>query len=112
MRPNQACLTRFRKSMPSAEVVEEAEIEDEVEVVEAAAEEVKTRLKIKTILEPPDIRVPSTQTCQQESGKGALYISNTGGGLTFVQSQPPALGRTCTSPSRSNETGTSPLTTN
>ena len=101
--------------MLSVEVVVEVEVGEEVvdaETAEADKTNLKLKLKIKLSLRVRNTKVPNIQTYRLVSGRGAGCISDTDEEHTSVLSLLHAPGRMSTLPSRSNETGTSPLTTN
>ena len=101
--------------MLSVEVVVEVEVGEEVvdaETAEADKTNLKLKIKIKLSLRVRNTKVPNIQTCRLVSGRGAGCISDTDEEHTSVLSLLHAPGRMSTLPSRSNETGTSPLTTN
>ena len=83
------------------------------EDLDADLEVAGTVVAAKTVraVKHPNTRVPNTQICLQESGRGVAYIINGGKGLIFVPSPPPAPGRTSLLPDLINETGTSPSVT-
>ena len=103
--------------MLSVEVVVEVEVGEEVVDAETAEADktnlkLKLKIKIKLSLRVRNTKVPNIQTCRLVSGRGAGCISDTDEEHTSVLSLLHAPGRMSTLPSRSNETGTSPLTTN
>ena len=100
--------------MLSVEVVVEVEVGEEVVDAETAEADnnLKLKIKIKLSLRVRNTKVPSIQTSHPVSGGGAGCTSDTDEEHTSVLSLLHAPGRMSTLPSRSNETGTSPLTTN
>ena len=83
------------------------------EDLDADLEVAGTVVAAKTVkaVKHPNIRVPNTQICLQESGRGVAYIINGGKGLIFVLNPPPAPGKMSSPPGQANETGTSPPVT-
>ena len=87
-----------------------------VVVAEEAAEAVETEVvptpttpivPVEVPAKGPATGVPDTQTSLRASGPDAPCISDSGKGLTFVQSPPPAPGRMFSPRDLQNETGTS-----
>ena len=95
--------------MVSVEVVD-ADSEETVVVV-VAAEEVRTKIKLRLRgLINPSIRGPSTQISQPVTGWGARCTSGGAGQLSSVRSRLLAHGRMFTLKNQKiNETGTSPV---
>ena len=83
----------------------EAEVTEEgVEAIEVEVEEAKPK---QLPVRAPNIKAPSTQIFQQETGKDAACISSGDAELISAQNQDHVHGRTSSLP---NETGTSPST--
>ena len=95
--------------MEPVEVVEAVEAEVVVTTAEEAAAAISSRVQAPLLhlnIQELNIRISRLAT-----GPGAGCTSDTGGGRTFVQSQPHARGRMSSFQDLSNETGTSPRLT-
>ena len=116
MRHSQVSTIRwFKRSTPSVETAAETE-EAVVEVVEETVEDAVVveeahSSRVQAPLHPLHAtQGPNIQIFRLANGKAAPCISNSGGVVTFVQSQLHARGKTCLLQDQINETGTSPST--
>ena len=93
--------------------MDEAEAETEGVVAEEEADKISSR--VQAPLQPLLLLVtkaPNIQIFRLVSGMDAQCIINSGNKVTFVQSQEHAHGKMCLRQDQTNETGTSPLTSN
>ena len=92
----------MRSSQTGEAPEEETVVNAHVDVVAEAAEEAQTRQTRPLVTEVPDI-----QTSHLVTGQGVATIIGSENPHTSVLSQPPAHGKTSSSPGLQNETKTS-----